>query len=291
MSARDLIDTDLYPIDEPESHERKQLVERCRAELDEHALCCLPDFVRPEGLRAIIKEMRALEDEAHYNDYLRTAYGWMDNSGFPRGHPRSALFARRFGYLLTHQVPDVALIRALFFWDPLTDFVRDALGFTALFRSACPTLSIQLNYMREGDVLPWHFDSNDGVVSLLLDSADEGGQFQVAPYVREEHDEHYDLVQRAFDEDPGIVREPRMPPGTFILFKGRRSVHRVSPVEKSAKPRMIVLYSYDEKPEMEFPEATQNRMRYPDTAPYLGAGTPLNADGFSVWKPDRSRHR
>lgn len=146
-----------------------------------------------------------------------TVYPWMNNSGFPADHPRSALFVRRYDYLITDRVPQESLIRDLFLWDPLTEFVREALGFEMLYRSACPTESIQVNYMNSGDVLRWHFDTNDGVVSLLLDCAEEGGRFQVAPCMRDEADEQYDLVSRAFDLDPEVVLQPEMAPGTFVL--------------------------------------------------------------------------
>ncbi len=288
LSVRKWVNTDRYPVDDLANPARDELVAMCREQLDASAICCLPDFIRPDGLAQMIKEMRALEPVALKNNLLRTAYSWMDNSGFPPDHPRSAVFLRRFSYLVTDQIPEDSLSRALFFWDPLTDFVRDALGFKTLYRSECPTVSIQANYMNEGDVLPWHFDTNDGVVSLLLDEADEGGHYQMAPYVRDEDNEHYDRVTRAFNEDPDVIVEPRMPPGTFILFKGRRSVHRVSPVGRTTKPRMIMLYSYDEKPGMVFPQKSQDRMRYPDSTPYYGHGTPADATGFKLWSVEKA---
>ena len=282
MSARDLVNTDLYPIDSPSDDRRAALIARCRAELAEHALCLLPHFIRPERLARMIEEMRALESQRLHLERAGTVYPWMDNSGFPEDHPRSTLFISRFDYLITDRVPETSLIRQLFYWDPLTEFVRECLGFETLYRSACPTESIQCNYMREGDVLSWHFDTNDGVVSLLLDCADQGGHFQVAPYVREEGDEHYDLVARAFDLDPEVVRQPEMRPGTFVLFNGRRSVHRVSLVGKTSRPRMVVLYSYDRHPGMVFTQESQDQLRYPDSRPFLGAGTPPDAEGFTV---------
>jgi len=282
-SAPALVDTERYPIDRTGSVERQNLVEQCRTDLDRGALCYLPGFLHTDSLHQMSEEMGKFETVALRNEYLRTAYGWMNNSGFSIGHPRSTLFWRRYSYLITDQVPMESMVRALFFWGPLTQFVRDALGFKSLYRSECPTLSIQLNFMYEGDVLPWHFDTNDGVVSLLIDKAEEGGEFQVAPYVRDEGNENYGEVLQAFAGDPSVVQEPAMPPGTFILFKGRRSLHRVSPVGPTKRPRTIALYSYDEQPGMKFPQQSQDRLRYPNPSPYLGAQTPQGTTGFSIW--------
>ena len=283
MSAVELVNTELYPIEQLDSSQRADLVANCRRDLDERAICCLPEFIRPAGLRTLTTQMQSLQPIALTKRHLSTAYTWMNNTGFPTDHPKSALFNRRFSYVLTDQIAPASPIKELFQWDAVTEFVRDALGFKTLFRSACPTLSIQLNYMYEDDVLPWHFDTNDGVVSLLLDSADDGGHFQVAPYVRDEDDEHYDKVARVFDDDPALIATPPLTPGTFVLFKGRRSMHRVSPVGKTTKPRMIVLYSYDEKPGMVFTQASCNRMKNPDSASFLGGLTPPGATGFQPW--------
>lgn len=282
MSIRDVVNTDLYPIDAENSVARSALIDQCRAELSDHALCRLPNFIRPNWLAAMVQEIHALEEERLHVEHSSTVYPWMDNSGFPGDHPRSTLFKRRFGILITDLIPTQTLVRGLFMWDPLTEFVRDALGFEKLFRSVCPTESVQVNLMYDGDVLGWHFDTNDGVVSLLLDSADEGGHFQVAPYLRDERNEHYELVARAFEGDPAVVLEPEMSPGTFALFKGRRSVHRVSPVGRTSRPRMVALYSYDQRPNMVFTQESQDRYRYPDSRPFLGALTPAGADGFTL---------
>ena len=55
--------------------------------------------------------------------------------------------------------------------------------------------------MGEGDELQWHFDQTDFVVSLALQDADEGGDFEVAPFIRTADDEHYDDVARVLAGD------------------------------------------------------------------------------------------
>ena len=70
--------------------------------------------------------------------------------------------------------------------------------------------------------------------------------------------------------EPGIARQPVMSPGTFVLFKGRRSCHRITPVGPTARPRLIALFSYDEHPGMVFPEATVRDLMNPSAETYFG---------------------
>ena len=43
-----------------------------------------------------------------------------------------------------------------------------------------------LTVLGAGDELGWHFDANDGVVSLMLQEAGAGGAFEFAPFVSRE---------------------------------------------------------------------------------------------------------
>ena len=97
-------------------------------------------------------------------------------------------------------------------------------------------MSVQINLMGQNDEFGWHFDTNDGVVSFIIQNADEGGEFELQPLVRSEQDENYYGVGRVLD---GIDQpnKPALAAGTFTLFMGRRSVHRVANVGKTTKSR------------------------------------------------------
>ena len=172
--------------------------------------------------------------------------------------------------VLTNQFPGDGPIETLYRWEPVTDFVREVLGFETLYRTACPHLSLGIGVEGEGDQLGWHFDTNDGVVSLLLQEPDEGGHFEYAPYIRAEDDEDYVETARLFAGEPGIAQRALMKPGTFVLFNGRRSCHRVTLVEATSKPRLIALLSYDKRPGMVFTEANVRDAMNPSSETYYG---------------------
>jgi hypothetical protein len=55
------------------------------------------------------------------------------------------------------------------------------------------------------------------------------------------------------------VKTVRVEAGTLMMFCGKYSVHRVSPVQ-GARPRMIALFSYDKRPDKMFSDATAARV-------------------------------
>ena len=240
--------------------------------MKEDTLVEFPDFLRSQAVVALAEELTGLESNAHQIDYMSTPYGWMDNSEFPPNHPRSALFRRNCGTITTELFAEGSLSNRLFHVDELTEFVRQMLGYETLYRSTCPTLSIQVNVMDEGDRFDWHFDTNDGVVSFMIQNADTGGAFEYVPLIRDEDDENYDTVSDVFDGS----HEPRRQTasaGTLLLFLGRRSIHRVAPVGATKRSRLSLLYSYDRTPGMVFPIESCQRITSSSNEPYLGAQT------------------
>jgi hypothetical protein len=104
--------------------------------------------------------------------------------------------------------------------------------------------------MTDGDMLGWHYDQTDFVVSLAIQSSERGGEFENVALLRgDEDDERYDAVAAILrgDDRERIVVEP-MTPGTLMLFQGRRSLHRVSPIS-GVRPRYVALFGYDTKPD------------------------------------------
>jgi len=271
MDPSQIVDLDRYPIDQPDAPACQALVASCRRDIETQALCMLPDFLRPDALEVLQGESQALAPKACRMDNLRTPYGWMRNAGFKPDHPRSQLFRNRSGLVLGGEFPRDSAIKALYFWDPLTEFLRQVIGVDTLYNTACPHLSFNIGVEGEGDQFGWHFDTNDGcAVSLLVQQADEGGHFEFTPFIRSDEDENYTEIGRVFAGKSELVRQPAMAPGTFTLFRGHRSLHRVTPVGNTTRARLIVLFGYDQNPGMVYPESTVNDFRNPSSDPYYG---------------------
>ncbi len=259
-ALRQLLDFDRYALDEPESHRMRALIAECGADLDEGALCLLPGFVRPDVVRRMVAEVGALRGEAFRFDRARPAYD-ADDMEWPPGHPRTATHDCRYHQVLNHQIPNDSLIRQLYLSEHLTEFVRQVLGYKTLFRSACPHLALTVHVGGPGDCNGWHFDGNAAVFSLLLSEADSGGEFEYVPHVRDEGNENYEALADIFARPEQLAKRPAIQAGTFILFRGDESIHRVTEIGVGSRPRMIAVFSYDCAPNMVFPQEYIDQIR------------------------------
>jgi hypothetical protein len=128
-------------------------------------------------------------------------------------------------------------------------FIGALLDRSPLYRYADPFGALNLAVMTAGDELHWHFDQTDFVVSLAIQSSDEGGDFENAKLIRSSEDEHYTDVAAVLDGTaPDRVRTEPMTPGTLMVFEGRNSMHRVTPITGD-RARFVALLAYDTQPD------------------------------------------
>jgi hypothetical protein len=126
------------------------------------------------------------------------------------------------------------------------------LGETALYPYADPLSSINLHYARTGQELGWHFDNSSFAITLMIQPAVKGGQFEYVTGVRDadldaENDEiNFSKVEAVLD---GKVtpKQLSMDAGALVLFRGRNALHRVAPNESDIT-RMLVVLAYNSEP-------------------------------------------
>ncbi len=185
-------------------------------------------------------------------DRQRSAYVYGgDEPEWPPGHPRAQLHRCSYNQVLNYQIANDSPLRQIYYWQPLTDFLRELCGFDSFYRSDCPHLALTAKIVGEGDIDGWHYDANDVVFSLLLQTPEAGGEFEYAPYIRSASDENYDGIMRVVADPQGSALRPAMGLGDFNLFMGDLSLHRVTPVI-GARKRIVALFCYDREPGMVF---------------------------------------
>ena len=241
------IDLDVCPLLDLETAPARALLERCRAQLAATGACELPGFLTAAATERIVRESDTLVPLAHHAAGPITIYLEAADASLPERHPRRHLGSSSLAAIAYDLIPQHHALRALYEWDPLTDFLAAALGRERLYRYADPFGALNLAVMRDGDVLDWHFDQTDFVVSIALRDADEGGDFEYAPYIRSATDERYGEVQALLEGDLSAVRRVPMTPGTLLLFQGRHSLHRVSAI-RGPTSRLVALLAYDTRP-------------------------------------------
>jgi hypothetical protein len=224
-------------------------IEHYRSQLRERGVSVIPGFVAPDVIGAMVAECDALAADAFHQDVQGTPYLELPSDDWPTGHPR-VTWARSSVHTIGYdQFPDGSLVRALYESVELLAFLGRVLDREPLYRYADPIGALNVAVMTEGDVLDWHFDQTDFVVSLAIQSSERGGEFENVALARSAEDERYDDVRAVLTGEARdrVVVEP-MTPGTLMLFEGRYSLHRVSTVS-GPRPRYVALFGYDTKPD------------------------------------------
>jgi len=251
-----LIDLDRYPIDRPGTPAYAALVETGRAALDDSGYCAVPDLLRPTALNEMAAEARAALPHGYRRDQQLAAYHSVDIADLPDDHPARRRHPYCMRVIAQDDLPADGAILSLYRSDALAVFIASLLREPALFRCTDPLVSCTVTALEPGDQHGWHFDSNDFVASLLLQSAEIGGAFEFAPGIRHDDNPNYAAIARIYDGERSLLQATQVSAGTLVLFRGKYALHRVSQVGGS-RPRLMALFSYDRRPDMVFPEQTR----------------------------------
>ena len=211
--------------------------------------------VRDPGLRACPTRSRVHRRRARRSHRVRiTAAGsapcisGFPDESFPPDHPQQWLGDYGVGAVAYDLFPADSPIRRLYEWDELTRFVAAMLELDAIYPYADPLGALNLAVMGDGEELQWHFDQTDFVVSLALQDADDGRRLRGgAADPHEPTTSTTTMSRRVLAGDTSTVVTLPMTPGTLLVFAGRNSMHRVSPI-RGTTPRLVALLGYDTKP-------------------------------------------
>jgi hypothetical protein len=242
-----LVDLARYPILDLEAPRMCGVLAWARGQLRDTGACEVAEFLTPSGLAAITADAEQLAAGAYRSEGVGTAYLEVPDFSLPDDHPRRYFHTAAVGVVAYDRFPTGSPLRRLYEWDPFMRFIEALLQRGTLYRYADALGALNLAVMGDGDELQWHFDQTDFVVSLALRDADIGGDFEVAPRIRSATDENYPGVQAVLSGDRAAVVRLPMTPGTLLVFEGRHSLHRVSPIH-GATTRLVGLLAYDTNP-------------------------------------------
>ncbi len=243
----DLVDLDRYPVLEPDGVAWRAVIEDARTQLRDTGAVELAGFLTAEGIATAVADAEALAPRAFHSEGVGTAYLEYPDFSLPDDHPRLTWNPYALGAVAYDLMPPSSFLRRFYEWEPLRVLLEAVLDRGPVYRYADPFGALNLAVMGEGDELQWHFDQTDFVVSLAIQTADDGGLFEVHPRIRTGDDERYDEITAALaGTRDGMVTLP-MVPGTLLVFEGRNSLHRVSPVGRG-RVRHVGLLAYDTEP-------------------------------------------
>jgi hypothetical protein len=242
-----MVDLQRYPVLTPTAATYRATVEAARIELRQRGAAEITGFIAPDALPHLVADAESLAPRAHHSGGQGTAYLEFPDFSLPPEHPRLAFADYAVGAVAYDITPRSSLLRRLYEWDPMKDLIEAVLDRGPIYRYGDPFGALNLAVMGASEQLQWHFDQTDFVVSLAIQSAESGGDFEVVPRLRSADDEHYDDVAAVLAGDRARVETLAMTPGTLLVFEGRHSLHRVSPIAGS-RLRHVGLLAYDTAP-------------------------------------------
>jgi hypothetical protein len=239
-----IVDLEKYPIQKLESLKIKKLIKKCKTNLDQFSCTTIPNFILPESLKIMNAELEKKIDEVFMSNKRINAYlNSKDEPLLAKDHPKRIFMKRDNGYLNSNLFAKNSEMKFLYEQEELLRFISACLGVSPIYRWADPLACHAYNVMKPKGILPWHFDSCEFTLSLMIQKPEKGGIFEYCPFIREPGNENFEEVKKVLDGDRTRVRQLKLKPGDLQIFKGRFTLHRVTRVEGNI-PRYLCIPAY-----------------------------------------------
>ena len=250
------VDLSRYPIHARDNPAFKSLLESVWRDLEATGACVLEGFLRPSAVGKVLAQVDPLQPGAFVCSQPHNVYLIPDDPQFAPAHARNRRVRSVKAILADDEIPAGSPLRDVYEDEDFRAFLRAALHVEALYPFADRLGSVNVNFYGENQELGWHFDNSIFTVTLMLRQAETGGLFEFAPNIRQEGAAGFEIVGRILDGDHAEVQELKQDPGALVLFKGSRSLHRVTP-SFGGHPRTIAILSYAAEPNYSLKEHTR----------------------------------
>ena len=219
-----------------------------RRDLQNDGCAVLKNFLTKQGIEALVSEADSVSQQAHRSFNRTNVYFTKDDPTLLRNDPRRQFFDRSNSFIPADNFAPDGPLRQVHNFIGFETFIKEAMQEPHFYRYADPLADVIVNMAEEGNGFPWHFDTNNFTVTLALQNADAGGEFEYAPAIRKDG-ENFQEVSRVLNGTSDKVVSLRLEPGDLQLFRGRYSLHRVAPLFGKT-PRYVAIFSYVEEPNM-----------------------------------------
>lgn len=236
-----------YPLHNLDGVRGQELILECREQLAADGCVVLKRFVPTSALERLERETERLSPDAHYNQTETNPYNSDPDSSLPPRHPRNRFDDRTNGFVAGDRIGSETIIRQVYEDPSFQKFVAAVVDMDEIHEYADPLAGLVVNVLREGCQHPWHYDTNEFIVTMMTRQSCQGGEFQYAPAIRSPEGENFDAVERVLDGEPDQVKAMALEPGDLQVFFGRYSLHRVTPVA-GERERHTVIFAYAKEP-------------------------------------------
>eukprot|EP00938_MAST-03A_sp_MAST-3A-sp1_P004082 g4082.t1 len=237
-----------YPIHRPGSKEYDDLIEKSREDLRKTGCATFENFWNDEVVERATNHVAEHASTAFETDNEHNAYQLSGHDeNYADTHPRNVFMRTRVASLAYDELEiGRSPLYDLYNSKHFVDFVRDVTSQNKMYRLADKLGACSVNIFRPGWFHEWHFDESEFTTTLCLQQAEEGGEFEFTPRLRDsqkdlcapevariirENSTHTHMNAHG-DEDivAPAIHNAKFDPGTLQIFAGRYSLHRVKPI-------------------------------------------------------------
>lgn len=246
-SLEGLVDLERFPLHDLENAAGRRLIDDCREQLAQDGCVVLKRFVPEAALAQLEQETERLSPEAHYNQNETNPYNSDGDDALPASHPKNRFDDRTNGFVAGDRIDDQTIIRQLYRHPDFQRFIASVVGMETIHEYADPLADLVVNVLREGCQHPWHYDTNEFIVTLMTRKPQAGGKFEYVPGIRSPEGENFADVEAVLDGDTRRLESRDLQLGDLQVFFGRYSLHRVTPVI-GERERHTVIFAYAKEP-------------------------------------------
>ena len=232
-------------------------VQKCKIDLDQNGVLTLSNFLNANTLKELVVEAEDAASQAYFTNSTHNVYLTKIDDRFGLDHVINKQLVSSKGCICTDQIKLTSKLKTLYSSNTFKSFIAAVVGETSLFPYDDPLSSINVHYAGEGQELNWHFDNSEFAITLLLQSPIGGGEFQYLKDFRnaDKNEMNFEGVDKLLTGSiaPRILT---MKPGTLVLFRGRNSIHRVTPTIGDTK-RILVVLAYNSEPGIALSESAR----------------------------------
>jgi hypothetical protein len=244
-----LVNLERYPLDAPGTPRWVALLDQVRAQLAAEGCATLPGFLSADALERSHLDVAASAEHVPIRTQRASVYGRADlESGLDADDPRRRQLEWFAGHVTRDMIPPYAPAHRLYVSGLFKQFVASAVDHERVYEYADPLAGLVATILPPGGRYPWHYDTNEYVVTIMTQAPESGGVFEYHQDLRSPGNENIDGLGHALN---GTTAQPprtiSAAPGDLQLFLGRYSLHQVSQVEGD-RARHVLVLSYAERP-------------------------------------------
>ena len=210
----------------------------------------LKGFFTQRFVDSVLAETVSREDDGFFASSTHNVWLTPPNDELADDHIFNRQIVSTKGLLADDQVPSGSPLRAVYDDEAFRSFVADVVGVEQVHPYADALSSVNVHFHRNGEELGWHFDNSSFAVTTLIQEPESGGTFEYVKDLRnaEADEQNFAGVETAIDTREG-VETLGFAPTDLVLFRGRNSMHRVTP-SQGDRTRVLIVLAFNTEPDI-----------------------------------------